>query len=153
MIFMFMMGYEVDFGHMEIINCLTAQKYSEKHVGYVGISLLLKNTDEMMTLVINSIQQDLKERERNEVQCLALAGIANIGGQMLTDAVGAMVVRMLIDNGTASIVKKKAALTLLRLLELSDELGSLLLEKLAVRVVILERNSILLHDIVVKELG
>jgi hypothetical protein len=38
-------------------------------------------------------------------------------------------------------------------LELSDELGSLLLEKLAVRVVILERNSILLHDIVVKELG
>jgi AP-2 complex subunit alpha len=115
MIFMFMMGYEVDFGHMEIINCLTAQKYSEKHVGYVGISLLLKNTDEMMTLVINSIQQDLKERERNEVQCLALAGIANIGGQMLTDAVGAMVVRMLIDNGTASIVKKKAALTLLRL--------------------------------------
>jgi AP-2 complex subunit alpha len=115
MIFMFMMGYEVDFGHMEIINCLTAQKYSEKHVGYVGISLLLKNTDEMMTLVINSIQQDLQESDRNEVQCLALAGIANIGGQMLTDAVGAMVVRMLIDHGTAPIVKKKAALTLLRL--------------------------------------
>lgn len=44
-------------------------------------------------------------------------------------------------------------LTLLRLLDLSDELGSLLLEKLAVGVVILERNSILLHDIVVKELG
>lgn len=110
-----MMGYEVDFGHMEIINCLTAQKYSEKHVGYVGISLLLKNTDEMMTLVINSIQQDLKERERSEVQCLALAGIANIGGQMLTDSVGAMVVRLLLAAGTAPIVKKKAALTLLRL--------------------------------------
>jgi|TARA_B100001559_G_scaffold124403_1_gene104566 hypothetical protein len=44
-------------------------------------------------------------------------------------------------------------LTLLRLLDLSDELGSLLLEKLAVGVIILERNSILLHDIVVKELG
>ena len=44
-------------------------------------------------------------------------------------------------------------LTLLRLLYLSDELGSLLLEKLAVGVIILERNSILLHDIIVKELG
>ena len=115
MIFMFMMGYEVDFGHMEIINCLSAQKYSEKHVGYVGISLLLKNTDEMMTLVINSIQQDLKERERDEVQCLALAGIANIGGQMLTDAVGASVVRLLTTGNTPPVVRKKAALTLLRL--------------------------------------
>ena len=112
---MFMMGYEVDFGHMEIINCLSAQKYSEKHVGYVGISLLLKNTDEMMTLVINSIQQDLKERERDEVQCLALAGIANIGGQMLTDAVGASVIRLLTTGNTPPVVRKKAALTLLRL--------------------------------------
>ena len=115
MIFMFMMGYEVDFGHMEIINCLSAQKYSEKHVGYVGISLLLKNTDEMMTLVINSIQQDLKERERDEVQCLALAGIANIGGQMLTDAVGSSVLRLLTTGNTPAVVRKKAALTLLRL--------------------------------------
>jgi hypothetical protein len=44
-------------------------------------------------------------------------------------------------------------LTLLRLLYLSDELGSLLLEKLAVGVVVLKRDTILLHDIVVKELG
>jgi len=44
-------------------------------------------------------------------------------------------------------------LTLLRLLDLSDELGSLLLEKLAVGVVVLKRDTILLHDIVVKELG
>ena len=59
MIYMHMLGYEVDFGHMEMIKCLSASKYSEKHVGYVGISLLLKNTDDMMTLVINTIRQDL----------------------------------------------------------------------------------------------
>ena len=68
-----------------------------------------------MTLVINSIQQDLKERERDEVQCLALAGIANIGGQMLTDAVGSSVLRLLTTGNTPAVVRKKAALTLLRL--------------------------------------
>jgi hypothetical protein len=44
-------------------------------------------------------------------------------------------------------------LTLLLLLDLSEELGTLLLEKLTVRIVVLERDAILLHDIVVKELG
>ena len=28
MIYMFMLGYEVDFGHMEMINCLSASKYA-----------------------------------------------------------------------------------------------------------------------------
>jgi hypothetical protein len=39
------------------------------------------------------------------------------------------------------------------LLYLGKELGTLRLEELTVRVVVLERNTILLHDIVVEELG
>jgi hypothetical protein len=38
-------------------------------------------------------------------------------------------------------------------MNLGKKLGSLLLEKLAVRVVVLEGNVVLLHDIVVKQLG
>ena len=45
------------------------------------------------------------------MQCLALAGIANIGGQMLTDAVGASVIRLLTTGNTPPVVRKKAALT------------------------------------------
>ena len=31
-IYMLMMGVEVDFGHMEAVNLITSQKYSEKNV-------------------------------------------------------------------------------------------------------------------------
>jgi len=39
------------------------------------------------------------------------------------------------------------------LLYLGKELGTLRLEELTVRVVVLERNTILLHNIIVKELS
>jgi len=39
------------------------------------------------------------------------------------------------------------------LLHLGEELGTLRLEELTVGVVVLERNTILLHNIVVEELG
>lgn len=54
-----MLGYEVDFGHMEIVALISSPKYSEKIVGYVALSLLLKPGDEFMTLVVNSIRNDL----------------------------------------------------------------------------------------------
>eukprot|EP00505_MAST-04D_sp_SCG-Rhode-Island_P001696 Stramenopile-MAST_4_protein_1696 len=121
MIYMHMLGYEVDFGHMEMIKCLSASKYAEKHVGYVGISLLLKNTDDMMTLVINTIRQDLMS-PHDSIQCLALAGTANIGGHQLTEAVAADVLRVLLAPGTRAIVRKKAALTLLRLYRIEQNI-------------------------------
>lgn len=39
--------------------CCVADRYSEKNVGYVAVSLLLRSGDTMMTLVINSIRNDL----------------------------------------------------------------------------------------------
>ena len=140
MIYMFMLGYEVDFGHMEMINCLSASKYSEKHVGYVGISLLLKNTDDMMTLVINTIRQDLKSSS-DAVQSLALAGTANIGGTQLTEAVAGDVQRVLFSTSTRDVVRKKAALTLLRLYRIDNSIIDLE-ESAGPLIGLLEQNNI-----------
>lgn len=59
LVYIFMLGYEVDFGHMEIIALISSGKFSEKNVGYVAVSLLMKSEDEMMTLVVNSVRNDL----------------------------------------------------------------------------------------------
>ena len=40
--YIFMLGYEVDFGHAEVVSLVGSAKYSEKQVGYVAMSLLLK---------------------------------------------------------------------------------------------------------------
>lgn len=41
LLYAYMMGYDVDFGHMEAMNLITAQKYSEKQVGYLWATVLL----------------------------------------------------------------------------------------------------------------
>ena len=32
LLYMFMLGYEIDFGHMEAVNLISSDKYSEKHI-------------------------------------------------------------------------------------------------------------------------
>jgi hypothetical protein len=57
----------------------------------------------------------------------------------------------LVDTGNLEkrLVASIAVTLTLLLVHLGEKLGTLLLEKLAVRVVVLERDAILLHDIVV----
>ena len=42
MCYIFMLGYDIDFGHIEVISLLSSSKFQEKSVGYMGVSLLLK---------------------------------------------------------------------------------------------------------------
>ena len=121
MIYIFMLGYEIDFGHTEIINLITAPKFSEKCVGYVAISLLLKNTDDMMTLIINSIRNDIVSNN-SPIQSLALACVANIGGDELVISLVEDVQRLVLSMTTPAPVRKKAALCLLRMFRTDPEI-------------------------------
>ena len=42
MCYIYMLGYDIDFGHIEIISLLSSSKFQEKSVGYMGVALLLK---------------------------------------------------------------------------------------------------------------
>lgn len=116
LVYIFMLGYEVEFGHMEMISLMSSPKYSEKAVGYIAVSLLLRSGDEMMTLVINSMKNDLTSHS-NPSQTLALATIANLGGSDLREGLFSDVAKLLQRASTGeadAFVKKKAALCLLR---------------------------------------
>ncbi|KAN0060884.1 hypothetical protein ACQY0O_006618 [Thecaphora frezii] len=113
-VFTYILGYQVDIGHMEAVNLIASPKYSEKQIGYLAITLLMHEDSDLVRLVVNSIRKDLDEI--NEVNnCLALHAIANIGGKEMAEALAADVHRLLISPTSKSFVKKKAALTLLRL--------------------------------------
>ncbi|CAM9593688.1 unnamed protein product, partial [Heterosigma akashiwo] len=120
LVYIYMLGYEVDFGHMEVISLITSSKYQEKTVGYVAMSLLLKSGDEMMTLVINSIRNDLLSNIESH-QALALATVANIGGVDFASTLGNEVKALLLSKTSFPFVKKKAALCLLRLFRTNPE--------------------------------
>lgn len=113
-VFSYILGYPVDIGHMEAVNLIASPKYSEKQIGYLALTLLMHENSDLVRLVVNSIRKGLDEL--NEVNnCLALHAIANIGGTEMAEALGPDVHRLLISPTSRSFVKKKAALTLLRL--------------------------------------
>ena len=80
-----LLGYEVDFGHMEAVNLISSPKYSEKSVGYAWCALMLREGDELLRLIINSIRVDLISKQDNAV-CLALNSICNVGGKEFAEA-------------------------------------------------------------------
>ncbi|CAG8819270.1 15268_t:CDS:2, partial [Gigaspora margarita] len=114
LLYMYILGWDIDFGHMEAVNLISSNKYSEKQIGYLGVTLLMHENSDLTRLVINSIRKDLDEL--NEIyNCLALHAIANIGGREMAESLSSDVHRLLISPNSKSFVKKKAALTLLRL--------------------------------------
>ena len=121
LVYIFMLGYDVDFGHTEIVSLVGSAKYSEKQVGYVAMSLLLKAGDEMMNMVINSVRNDLVNARDDAASTLALTSIANVSGIELMSALVVEVQRVLVNPHTVPVVKKKAALCLLRLVRTLPE--------------------------------
>ncbi|EXJ96227.1 hypothetical protein A1O1_01353 [Capronia coronata CBS 617.96] len=114
LLYIYIQGYNVDFGHLEAVNLISATKYSEKQIGYLSVTLFLHEEHELLHLVVNSIRKDLLDQ--NEINnCLALHAVANVGGREMGEALSADVHRLLISPTSKSFVKKKAALTLLRL--------------------------------------
>ena len=51
-----MLGYPTAFGQMECLKLIISPYYNDKRVGYLGLSLLLDEKQEVLTLVTNSLQ-------------------------------------------------------------------------------------------------
>ncbi|KAJ1325142.1 AP-2 complex subunit alpha [Microdochium nivale] len=114
LLYIYILGWNVDFGHLEAVNLISANKYSEKQIGYLAMTLFLHEKHELLHLVVNSIRKDLLDN--NELfNCLALHAIANVGGREMGEALSGEVHRLLISPTSKAFVKKKSALTLLRL--------------------------------------
>ncbi|KAI9828016.1 MAG: hypothetical protein M1832_003543 [Thelocarpon impressellum] len=114
LLYIYILGWNVDFGHLEAVNLVSATKYSEKQIGYLAVTLFLHEQHELLHLVVNSIRKDLLDHHELN-NCLALHAIANVGGREMGEALSGDVHRLLISPTSKPFVKKKAALTLLRL--------------------------------------
>lgn len=116
LIYTYILGYEVDFGHLEALNLINASKYSEKCTGYIATGIMLNemNADsDLLEMVINSIRTDLSCG--NEVyESLALSTVANIGATEFVRALGPSVQRLAFseDYKPSYFIQKKACLCL-----------------------------------------
>ena len=139
LVYIHVLGYEVDFGHSEVLALVRSKKYSEKTVGYVALSLLLRGSDPVMGTIVDTMKRDLttapntnsskkslkKGGVKNDaIQCLALCSLANISGLELIQAMHVEVQHVLVSKTSTEHVKKKSALCLLRLTRTSPNLIS-----------------------------
>lgn len=114
LLYMYMLGWDVDFGHVEAFKLVTGTTYTEKQIGYLSVTLLLTEQSDLVRIVVNSIRQDLTSN--NEVFiCLALAAVASVGGREMSEALATDVQKLLFASTMKNAIKKKAALCLLRL--------------------------------------
>ncbi|CAK0759184.1 hypothetical protein CVIRNUC_002678 [Coccomyxa viridis] len=118
LLYIYMLGYEVEFGHKQAADLIPAQKYAEKQVGYMACAILLNEKDEFLRLIINSIRNDLISRNES-FQCLALGFVGNVGGPEMASLLTVDVMNLLTNGTVRSIVRKKAATCLLRLIRKS----------------------------------
>uniref|UniRef100_A0A8C8RTX6 AP-2 complex subunit alpha n=1 Tax=Pelusios castaneus TaxID=367368 RepID=A0A8C8RTX6_9SAUR len=121
LLFIFLLGHDIDFGHMEAVNLLSSNKYTEKQIGYLFISVLVNSNSELIRLINNAIKNDLASRNPT-FMCLALHCIANVGSREMAEAFASEVPRVLVAGDTMDSVKQSAALCLLRLYKTSPDL-------------------------------
>ena len=117
LLYMHILGYEIDFGYFESANLINCPKFSEKYSGYVATGILVnENNTELYKTITNSIQSDLLSS--NEInQSLALAMIGSLAPQELVENLHGEVAKIALTENTrySLFVRKKAILCLLRI--------------------------------------
>ncbi len=128
LLFIHMLGYPSHFGQMECLKLIASTRFAEKRVGYLGLSLLMTENLEVLTLVTNSIQQDLRSNNPFVVG-LALTVLGNMSsGDMCRDLFSDLDKCLRNSN---SYIRKKAAVACIRVLQKVPELVEDTLDRIA----------------------
>lgn len=116
LLYSYMLGYDIDFGHIQSVELCSSTKFSEKTAGYLAMSMLLSDNAEILRLVVNSVKGDMSSGNEH-VAALALNTVANIGGSEFADNLFADISKMLLSTSVhlSPYIKRKACICLLRL--------------------------------------
>ncbi|EMD44756.1 AP-2 complex subunit alpha, putative [Entamoeba histolytica HM-3:IMSS] len=110
LVFINTLGYEVDYGMVEVITSLANSKFIYKHAGYLTFLTCYRNVPGACSLLINTMQHDL-QNTKNEVICETLSTLAVISDAQIAEVVGQTVMNLAFNNNEV-IIRKKALLVL-----------------------------------------
>ena len=101
LLYIHILGYKIDFGLNYSCDLITSIKYSEKMAGYIAMSILFKDTNADVDVMINSIKNDLFNKNAFS-QSMALTLACNLENTDLlnsfADPVFEIIDKELLDN-------------------------------------------------------
>ncbi|KAK2843942.1 hypothetical protein FQN49_005920 [Arthroderma sp. PD_2] len=126
LLYLFTLGERTHFGQIECLKLLASPRFADKRLGYLGTMLLLDENQEVLTLVTNSLKNDLNHSNQYVVG-LALCTLGNIASvEMSRDLFPE--IESLISTANPYI-RRKAALCAMRVCRKVPDLQEHFVEK------------------------
>ncbi|KAL8785008.1 MAG: hypothetical protein Q9195_008819, partial [Heterodermia aff. obscurata] len=126
LLYLFTLGERTHFGQIECLKLLASPRFADKRLGYLGTMLLLDENQEVLTLVTNSLKNDLNHSNQYVVG-LALCTLGNIASIEMSRDLFPEIETLL---STANpYIRRKAALCAMRICRKVPDLQEHFLEK------------------------
>ncbi|KAK3325321.1 adaptin N terminal region-domain-containing protein [Apodospora peruviana] len=126
LLYLFTLGERTHFGQIECLKLLASPRFADKRLGHLATSLLLDENQEVLTLVTNSLKNDL-EHSNQYVVGLALCTLGNIASIEMSRDLFSEVEKLV---STANpYIRRKAALCAMRICRKVPDLQEHFLDK------------------------
>ncbi|KAJ5246501.1 Armadillo-like helical [Penicillium chermesinum] len=126
LLYLFTLGERTHFGQIECLKLLASHRFADKRLGYLGTMLLLDENQEVLTLVTNSLKNDLNHSNQYIVG-LALCALGNIASVEMSRDLFPEVENLM---STANpYIRRKAAICAMRICRKVPDLYEHFLEK------------------------
>ncbi|KAK6431471.1 clathrin associated protein complex large subunit [Oleoguttula sp. CCFEE 5521] len=126
LLYLFTLGERTHFGQIECLKLLASPRFADKRLGYLGTMLLLDENQEVLTLVTNSLKNDLNHSNQYIVG-LALCTLGHIASIELSRDLFPEIATILTSSNP--YVRRKAALCAMRICRKVPDLQEHFLDK------------------------
>jgi len=122
-----MLGHDTEFGQIECLKLITSQNYSDKKVGYLGLTQLFNEKSEVLMMATHRMRSDLQS-STHYVVALALASLSEITTADMCRELAPEVCKLMVSGN--NYIKKKAALAATRIIRRVPELMDEFIDKI-----------------------
>ncbi|CAK7217921.1 clathrin associated protein complex large subunit [Sporothrix bragantina] len=126
LLYLFTLGERTHFGQIECLKLLASPRFADKRLGHLATSLLLDENQEVLTLVTNSLKNDLSHSNQYVVG-LALCTLGNIASVEMSRDLFAEIENLISTSNP--YIRRKAALCAMRICRKVPDLQEHFIEK------------------------
>lgn len=128
LLYLHILGEKTHFGQVECLKLLASPRFADKRLGYLAAMLVLDENQEVLTLLTNSLDNDM-QHHNSFIVGLALTCLGNVASPELARDLHANVDRILALLASL-FLRKKACVVAARLVEKDPDLAEIFLPRI-----------------------